>query len=33
MINHSTYHRVQIINQLKEDGLKPIETDYIFYKR
>ena len=33
IINHSTYHRGQIISLLKEEGLPPVITDYIFYKR
>ncbi|KQT23391.1 damage-inducible protein DinB [Chryseobacterium sp. Leaf405] len=32
-INHSTYHRGQINSLLKQNGIKPILTDYIFYKR
>lgn len=32
-INHSTYHRGQINSLLKQDGIEPILTDYIFYKR
>jgi len=32
-INHSTYHRGQINSQLKQKGVDPILTDYIFYKR
>ncbi len=32
-INHSTYHRGQINAQLKQKGIDPILTDYIFYKR
>ncbi len=31
--NHSTYHRGQIATDLKEHGITPIATDYIFYKR
>jgi uncharacterized damage-inducible protein DinB len=33
MINHSTYHRGQIMDQLRQVGLEAISTDYIFYKR
>nr|WP_314491357.1 DinB family protein [uncultured Chryseobacterium sp.] len=33
VINHSTYHRGQINSQLKNSGIEPILTDYIFYKR
>lgn len=32
-INHSTYHRGQIATLMKQVGLEPINTDYIFYKR
>ncbi|SIS54516.1 DinB family protein [Chryseobacterium gambrini] len=32
-INHSTYHRGQINSLLKQSGITPILTDYIFYKR
>lgn len=32
-INHSTYHRGQIAMLMKEAGLEPIATDYIFFKR
>ncbi|MBW7674639.1 DinB family protein [Chryseobacterium chendengshani] len=32
-INHSTYHRGQINSQLKLNGIEPVLTDYIFYKR
>ncbi|AZB17043.1 damage-inducible protein DinB [Chryseobacterium indologenes] len=32
-VNHSTYHRGQINSLLKQNGLAPILTDYIFYKR
>lgn len=32
-INHSTYHRGQIAMLMKENGLEPLNTDYIFYKR
>lgn len=33
VINHSTYHRAQIATELKNCGIEPINTDYIFYKR
>ena len=33
LINHSTYHRGQVVTQMKEAGLEPIATDYIFFKR
>ncbi|WP_261512407.1 DinB family protein [Chryseobacterium paludis] len=32
-INHSTYHRGQINSLLKQSGVEPLLTDYIFYKR
>lgn len=32
-INHSSYHRGQINSLLKQNGIDPILTDYIFYKR
>ncbi|GAA0872877.1 hypothetical protein GCM10009117_20240 [Gangjinia marincola] len=31
--NHFTHHRAQIISSLKNKGITPIATDYIFYKR
>ncbi len=31
--NHSTYHRGQIATEFKQNGLNPLVTDYIFYKR
>lgn len=33
VINHSTYHRAQIATELKQNGIEPIISDYIFYKR
>lgn len=33
VINHSTYHRAQIATELKQAGIAPVSTDYIFYKR
>jgi uncharacterized damage-inducible protein DinB len=33
IINHSTYHRGQIATSCKENGITPLVTDYIFYKR
>lgn len=32
-INHSTYHRGQIANDLKKIGIYPPASDYILYKR
>ena len=31
--NHTTHHRGQIISDLRQQGIEPIVTDYIFYKR
>jgi uncharacterized damage-inducible protein DinB len=31
--NHHNYHRAQIVSNLKEAGIQPEKTDYIFYKR
>lgn len=31
IINHSTYHRGQLVSELKAAGLAPISTDYIFF--
>jgi len=33
LVNHSTYHRGQIANDLRNNGQEPIQTDYIFWKR
>ncbi|RZJ71171.1 MAG: damage-inducible protein DinB [Flavobacterium sp.] len=33
IINHSTYHLGQIATDCKANGLLPLATDYIFYKR
>lgn len=33
VINHSTYHRAQIATACKINGIEPLATDYIFYKR
>jgi uncharacterized damage-inducible protein DinB len=33
VINHSTYHRGQIATEFKKNGMEPLVTDYIFYKR
>ncbi|RMA58046.1 DinB family protein [Ulvibacter antarcticus] len=33
IINHSTYHRGQIVSALKLEGVSPAVTDYIFFKR
>lgn len=31
--NHTTYHRGQIMSELRRNGIEPLVTDYIFYKR
>ncbi len=31
--NHHTHHRGQIISDLRQNGIVPIMTDYILYKR
>ena len=33
VINHTTYHKGQIASMLKQQGITPIATDYIIYKR
>lgn len=33
VINHSTYHRGQIATEFRQNGLEPLITDYIIYKR
>lgn len=33
VINHSTYHRAQIVTDFKLNGLESVATDYIHYKR
>ncbi len=33
IINHSTYHRGQIAMVFRQEGLSPLMTDYIFYRR
>ncbi len=33
IVNHSTYHRAQITSIAKENGVEPLSSDYIFYKR
>lgn len=33
VINHSTYHRGQIATDLRQNGIDPLVTDYVFYKR
>ncbi|MFW5759598.1 MAG: DinB family protein [Cyclobacteriaceae bacterium] len=31
--NHFTHHRAQIMMYLRQNGIEPLITDYIFYKR
>lgn len=31
--NHSSHHKGQIVAALRQGGIEPIVTDYIFYKR
>lgn len=33
VVNHHSHHRGQIISDLRQNGIDPIMTDYIFYKR
>lgn len=33
VLNHSTYHRGQISAELRNSGIDPLISDYIFYKR
>ncbi len=33
VVNHSTYHRGQIASDLKQNGVEPPVTDFVFYKR
>ncbi len=33
IINHSTHHRAQIARVLRQEGIAPPPSDYIFYKR
>lgn len=33
VVNHSTYHRGQIALQMRKNGLEPVASDYIIYKR
>lgn len=33
IVNHSTYHRGQIATEFRQNGIDPLVTDYIFYKR
>lgn len=31
--NHSSHHKGQIISDLRQSGIAPLKTDFIFYKR
>lgn len=31
--NHSSHHKGQIVAELRQSGIAPVVTDYIFYKR
>lgn len=33
LTNHHTHHRAQIVSELRRNGIEPLVTDYIFYKR
>ena len=33
VVNHSTYHRAQVVSQIRANGLTPPSTDYILFKR
>lgn len=33
IINHSTHHKAQVASDFRKAGLKPLVTDYIFYRR
>ncbi|MDN3688387.1 DinB family protein [Cyclobacterium jeungdonense] len=33
LVNHSTYHRGQIATDFRQNGLEPLVSDYILYKR
>jgi uncharacterized damage-inducible protein DinB len=33
VVNHSTYHRAQIATEFKQNGIEPLVTEYIVYKR
>ncbi len=33
MVNHSTYHRGQIATEFRKEGIDPVVSDYVFYKR
>lgn len=33
IINHTTHHRGQVISDIRQAGMEPPASDYIFYKR
>ncbi|MGA8855453.1 MAG: DinB family protein [Christiangramia sp.] len=33
VVNHSTYHRGQIATEFRKEGIDPIVSDFVFYKR
>jgi uncharacterized damage-inducible protein DinB len=33
IINHSTYHRAQIATEFRQQGLEPLSTDFIHFRR
>ena len=33
IVNHFSHHKGQIISDIRQNGIDPIVTDYIFYKR
>jgi len=33
VINHTSHHRGQIASDFRQNGLEPLVSDYIFYKR
>lgn len=33
VVNHSTHHKGQIVSDFRQQGIPPMVTDYIFYKR
>lgn len=33
VVNHSTHHKGQIVSDFRQQGIPPLVTDYIFYKR
>lgn len=33
VFNHATYHRAQVAKEMRQNGLEPVNTDYITYVR